>query len=105
MSGDLAARQRELDAAVEALFAAARAQDDAGQAFADLHTTAEVGVTSRMPGFGLGSLAAGNTIAVDYPDEPAQHIRYAGMRGGGEHQRRLLRGALEPRDLLLELLG
>ena len=32
------ARQSELDAAVEALFATARAQDDAGKGFADLHT-------------------------------------------------------------------
>jgi methyl-accepting chemotaxis protein len=39
LSGDLAARQRELNAAVEALFATARAQDDTGKGFADLHTT------------------------------------------------------------------
>jgi methyl-accepting chemotaxis protein len=38
LSVDLAARQRELNVAVEALFATARAQDDAGKGFADLHT-------------------------------------------------------------------
>ena len=38
LSGELAARQSELDTAVEALFATARAQDDVGKGFADLHT-------------------------------------------------------------------
>src|SRR5215213_2973406 len=57
----------------------------------------------RMPR--LGGLGALDAIPVDHLDEPAQHLGHADMRGGGNNQRRFLGGALEPRDLLLELLG
>jgi methyl-accepting chemotaxis protein len=41
LSGDLGARQRELDAAVEVLFATARKEEASAQRFADLHQSGE----------------------------------------------------------------
>src|ERR1041385_5270297 len=56
-----------------------------------------------MPGLGDRRFAAGFSFAVDHADERPQSARHAGVRGRRDDQRRLLRGALQARDLLLEL--
>src|SRR5262245_57626123 len=58
-----------------------------------------------MPGFGLGRLAACRTVAVDHLDEAAQDLRHTQLRSSRDNQRRLLCGALQPCNLLLELFG
>src|SRR3954465_15650903 len=56
-----------------------------------------------MPRLGRHSFVS-FALAIDDPDERPQHLGHALPRDAGDNHRGLLRGALQPRDLLLELL-